>query len=258
MHDYHMHSRFCRHAVGRIEEYARAASAAGLDEICLTPHVPLAGFRPGFFHDRLRMDREEFPRYIDEVERVRARFPGLTILSGIEADYIAGREEGLERFLSSYPFDYVLMSVHFIAEWPEHQWVFDFSRDPRPLESIYDDYLQAVGKGIDTGLFDCVAHFDLIKQDGRPLLATHRAQVREIIARCRDRGMSAEVNTSGTRKEIADTYPAVEIIQMMREMNLPLTPGSDAHAPTQVACGFEHLRGLPVIRYRRRRIVEGA
>ena len=258
MHDYHMHSHFCRHATGMIEEYARAAVERGLQEICLTPHVPLDGFRPGFSRDRLRMEGEEFPRYVEEMEKVRGRFPGLTILSGIEADYIAGREESLERFLSSYPFDFVLMSVHFVAAWPRHQWVFDFDGDRRPLERIYDDYLQAVGKGIDTGLFDCVAHLDLIKQPGRPLLATHRAQVKEIILRCRARGMSAEINTSGIRKEIGESYPAGEIVALMREMGLPLTPGSDAHAPSQVAHGFDGLDGLPFVRYRGRRIVDGA
>jgi histidinol-phosphatase (PHP family) len=258
MHDYHMHSHFCRHATGRIEEYARTAVARGLEEICLTPHIPLSGFRPGFFSDRLRMGVEEFPRYIDEVEKARGRFPGLSILSGIEADYIAGMEESLSKFLSSYPFDYVLMSVHFIAEWPGDQWVYDFARDRRPLESIYDDYLLAMGRGIDTGLFDCVAHLDLIKQEGKPLLATHRSQVKEIVAKCRARGMSAEVNTSGIRKGIAESYPASEIVGMMRDMGLPLTPGSDAHAPSQVAFGFEKLRGVPLVRYRRRRIVDGA
>ena len=254
MHDYHMHSHFCRHATGRIEEYVRTAVARGLEEICFTPHIPLPGYRPGFFGDRLRMDAGEFPRYIEELEKVRMRFPGLSILSGIEADYIAGREESLSKFLSSYPFDYVLMSIHFIAEWPPDQWVFDFTRDPRPLESIYDDYLLAMRKGIDTGLFDCVAHLDLIKREGKPLLATHEAQVKEIIAACKARGMSAEINTSGARKEIAETYPSEEIVGLMRAMDLPLTPGSDAHAPSQVTSGFERLRGVPLVRYRGRRM----
>jgi histidinol-phosphatase (PHP family) len=258
MHDYHLHTRFCRHATGRMEEYARAAQERGLDEICLTPHIPLDGFRPGFFNDRLRMDTEDFPRYVEELERVRARFPGLSILCGIEADYIAGREESLSTFLSSHPFDYVLMSVHFVTGWPSDQWVYNFSRDNRPLECVYDDYLRTVRAGIDTGLFDCVAHLDLIKQKGRPLLATHGAQVKEIIALCRARGMSAEINTSGIRKEIAESYPSDDIVRLMRDMDLPLTPGSDAHAPSQVAFGFERLRGVPLVRYRRRRIVGGS
>jgi histidinol-phosphatase (PHP family) len=255
MHDYHMHSHFCRHATGRLEEYARAAVERGLAEICFTPHIPLPGYRPGFFGDRLRMDVKEFARYLEELEKTRARFPGLSILSGVEADYIAGREESLSKFLSSYPFDFVLMSIHFIAEWPSDQWVFDFGRDPRPLESIYDDYLLAMRKGIDTGLFDCVAHLDLIKREGKPLLATHEAQVKEIIAACKARGMSAEINTSGARKAIAETYPCAEIIGLMRAMDLPLTPGSDAHAPSQVTSGFDWLRGVPLVRYRERRMI---
>ena len=76
------------------------------------------------------MDVKEFARYLEELEKTRARFPGLSILSGVEADYVAGREESLSKFLSSYPFDFVLMSIHFIAEWPSDQWVFDFGRDP--------------------------------------------------------------------------------------------------------------------------------
>jgi histidinol-phosphatase (PHP family) len=255
MHDYHMHSHFCRHATGALADYAGAAVARGFQEICFTPHIPLPGFRPGFFNDRLRMDAEEFPRYLEELERTRIQFPGLTILSGVEADYIEGWEEYLQGFLSSYAFDFVLMSVHFIRDWPEDQFVFGFAHDPRPLERIYDDYLEAVRKGIATGLYDCVAHFDLIKQPGRPLLATHRAEVEEIIGMCVARGMSAEINTSGTRREILETYPSPEIIRMMVEKGMPLTPGSDAHAPSQVGLGFPALQGKKLARYRGRRVL---
>ena len=41
----------------------------------------------------------------------------------------------------------------------------------------------------------------------------------------------------------------------MRAMDLPLTPGSDAHAPSQVTSGFEWLRGVPLVRYRERRLI---
>ena len=256
MHDYHLHSHFCRDAAGRLEEYARAAERKGIGEICFTPHIPLPGFRPGFFNDRIRMDVEEFPAYEEELKRTRERFPRLTILSGIEADYIAGREGFLESFLGSHAFDLVLMSVHFIAAWPADQWVFDFTRDPRPLESIYDDYLAAVRAGILSGLFDCVAHLDLIKKPGRPLVATHRHQVVDVIDLCKARGMSAEINTSGSRKQIAECYPAEDISLLLEERGVPLTPGSDAHDPAQVGFGLDRLGDKHLARYRGRRIVE--
>ena len=256
MHDYHMHSHFCRHATGSLEQYARAAVARGINEICFTPHLPLPGFRPGFLNDRLRMGSEDFPRYLEELERTRALVPALTILSGVEADYMEGKEEYVERFLSANAFDFVLMSVHFIRDWPEDQFVFDYDRDPRPLERIYEDYLAAVRKGIETGLYDCVAHFDLIKKPGRPLLATHRAEVEEIIRSCAARGMSAEINTSGARKEIGETYPSHEIVTLMSRLGCALTPGSDAHAPSQVGLGLEAVNGWKLVRYRARRIVD--
>jgi histidinol-phosphatase (PHP family) len=134
--------------------------------------------------------------------------------------------------------------------------VFGLPRDGRTLESIYDDYLEAVRGGIATGLFDCVAHMDLIKQDGHPLLDTHRAEVRQVIQLCRDQGMSAEVNVSGSRKPIGEPYPSWPIVRLMLEEGLPLVPGSDAHEPAQVAAGLEALEGTRLVRYRGRSILE--
>lgn len=255
MHDYHLHCHYCRHATGSLEEHARAALKRGLSEICFTPHIPFPVFRPGFYGGRLRMDPEEFPRYLEELEHARREVPGITILSGIEADFVEGTEESLSKFLASYSFDLVLMSVHFVRAWPGDQWVFDLSADHRPLESIYDDYLQAVRAGIETGLFDCVAHFDLIKQEGHPLIDTHRPEIEKIVSLCRERGMSAEINVSGLRKPIGEPYPSWPIVRLMVKEGLPLVPGSDAHEPSHVGAGLEALEGTRLVRYRGRRIL---
>src|SRR5208282_5752079 len=98
--------------------YARAAHRRGLTEICFTPHIPMPGFRPGFWDNRIRMDLEEFPRYLEEMEQARRAVPGVRILCGVEADYVEGTEEFVEKFLASHPFDLVLMSVHFVRTWP--------------------------------------------------------------------------------------------------------------------------------------------
>ncbi len=256
MHDYHVHTHYCRHAVGRLEEYAAAAVKRGLAEICFTPHIPLPVFRPGAWGGRLRMDLAEFPRYLEELDRVRERFPELTVLAGVEADYVAGTEEYLQDFLSRWPLDFVLMSIHFVQKWPDPWWVLELPPD-LPVERIYDDYLEALESGVRTGLFDCVAHFDLIKQPGAPLLASHRARVDRVITLCRDRGMSAEVNVSGIRKSVGEPYPAWEIVRRMVELGLPLVPGADAHEPGLVGQGLETLDGAELVRYRSRRMRKG-
>ncbi len=259
MRDYHMHSHFCRHAVGGLAEYARAASAKGIREICFTPHIPLPGFRPGFSSDRLRMDEREFDAYLEELEKTRAAFPDLTILSGVEADYIPSMGGFLERFLSAHAFDFILMSIHYVSWWDEDEWVFGFANH-RALPSVYRDYFKEMADGIETGLFDCVAHLDLIKQPGKPVLATNRDDVEDVLDRCRARGMSVEINTSGARKGIAETYPCDDIIRLMIDKEVAIVTGSDAHSPAQVGMLFDRLalaHGEPLnrrlVRYRCRK-----
>jgi histidinol-phosphatase (PHP family) len=258
MHDYHMHSHWCRHASGSLEEYARAAAAAGIDEICFTPHIPMPGYHPHLFGGKMRMELAEFEGYEEELARARAACPSLTILSGIEADYVRGWEAYVERFFAEHSFDVVLMSVHFVAEWPGDAWVFDLPRD-RTIEQIYADYFDAMKEGIATGLYDCVAHLDLVKQPGLPALGPCRDHVEEVIDACRAGGMSIEINTSGLRKPIAEYYPSPEIAALAAERGVRLTPGSDAHAPDQVGLAFDSIfaaRSLlapSLVRYRGRR-----
>jgi histidinol-phosphatase (PHP family) len=226
--------------VGGVAEYARVACAKGVQEICFTPHIPLPGFRPGFCSDRLRMDEREFDAYLDELEKTRAAFPDLTILSGVEADYIPSMEGYLEHFISAYAFDFVLMSIHFVSEWKGDEWVFDFGKR-RTLPSAYRDYFVEMARGIETGLFDCVAHLDLIKQPGKPVLATNRDEVEAVLDACVARGMSVEINTSGMRKSIAEAYPCDQIVRLMIDKGVDIVTGSDAHSPAQVGMYFDRL-----------------
>ena len=257
MHDYHVHTHYCRHATGTLEEYARAAVRRGLTEICFTPHIPLPVYRPGSYGGRLRMDPPEFPRFMEEIERVRPRVPGLTILPGVEADYVEGAEEYLERFLASWPLDLVLMSIHFVRKSQDPRWVFDLSGDSRPLARIYDDYLEAV---------EIRRPIRPVRLRGAPgphqAARAHRSPTptRNRSTRssaCAGRpGMSAEVNMSGARKAIGEPYPSWSVVRRMASAGLPLVPGSDAHAPDLVGSGLDQLQGLPLVRYRGRRIMD--
>ncbi len=261
MRDYHMHTHFCRHAVGGPADYARAAQAKGIREICFTPHIPLPGFRPGFWNDRLRMDEAEFDGYLEELEIARGLLPDLKILSGIEADYIPEMRDWIAGFLTGHSFDFVLLSVHYVSSWSENEWVFGFDRH-RSLPSVYRDYFDEMASGIDTGLFDCVAHLDLIKQPGKPVLTDNRDDVEKVLDRCLARGMSVEINTSGIRKEIGEPYPCDEIVRLMIGRGVPLVTGSDSHSPSQLGLGFADLGGrfgedlaCSLVAYRGRTIV---
>ncbi len=94
------------------------------------------------------MEPADADRYFREVERLRARYPELSILCGVEADFYDGFEKTVEEFLGRYPLDLVLLSVHFVRDWPGENWVFDFDFPGRPLAAIYHDYFEALKRGI--------------------------------------------------------------------------------------------------------------
>ena len=73
--DYHTHHYRCGHATGQMDDYVEAAIEAGIDEIGLSDHSPIYHFE-GDPHPRPlgAMAQAELPVYIDDLQRVRARF----------------------------------------------------------------------------------------------------------------------------------------------------------------------------------------
>ncbi len=49
--------------------------------------------------------------------------------------------------------------------------------------------------------------------------------------------MVVEINAAGYRKPIKEAYPSSTIMELLCEYDIPITFGSDAHAPDQV--GFK-------------------
>jgi len=233
--DYHIHTSLCKHARGTMEEYVQAAIKAGLTEIAFTDHIPL----PDDFDIAHRMQISEFSGYIDQINRLRTIYPQINILTGIEADFYDGYEDFLSGFLKQFKFDLVIMSVHFIKSWPECNWVFYYDFPDKTLAEIYSEYLDAVLRGIRTGLFDIIGHLDLIKSASQSLLQENQDQVEQVLLEAKAKNMAIEINTSGLRKEINETFPAPTFLPLISETGIPVTFGSDAHKPEQVALKFD-------------------
>ncbi len=233
--DYHLHTSRCGHAVGVPEEYAREALRLGMAEIGFCDHFPLLHLSDS----TLSMSLEELPAYVSDVLELRDRFPQMRIRLGIEADYLPETAGRLASLLQEIPFDYVMGSVHFIDGW-----CFD---DPRNLDGyrgrdlfdLWSRYFELVGEAAESGLFDVLAHPDLIKKFGfRP-----DGDVTGLYERCLDRvsacGLAVEVSTAGLRKEVGEIYPSPDFLRLCRERAIPVTLGSDAHHPREVAYRFE-------------------
>lgn len=238
--DYHIHTRLCRHASGLMEEYVQAALNLGLKDIAFTDHIPL----PDNFDSAHRMALNELEHYVASVEKLKKKYPQMTIRLGIEADFYDGFEGFLEKTIASYPFEVVILSVHFVKGWPANNWAFSYYFPDRTYQEIYSDYLQAVLRGIETGLFNVVGHLDLIKSPHEPLLKHNYPEVTAILDKVKQHNMSVELNTSGLRKEIGQMFPHTDFLPLLAEKGIPFNLGSDAHAPHQVGYNFGELLNM--------------
>lgn len=233
--DFHIHTKRCKHAEGEMRDYIEKAMELQMSEIAFTDHIPL----PDNFDLAHRMSYKELENYMNEIIKVRSQYPDIKIYSGIEADYYEGFEEYLDQTFRRFDFDVIIMSVHFIKSWPKNNWVFSYYFPDKPMQKIYSEYLQAMNKGIDTGLFDIVGHLDLIKDENVSILESNRSEVHGVLKNIQKHAMTIEINTSGLRKDIAETYPNLNLLPLIENYKISVIFGSDAHRPEQVGFQFD-------------------
>lgn len=236
--DYHLHTKMCGHASGEVEEYLAKAQKLGLLEIGFSDHLPLYFLAPEDTPAGYAMDQDTLPDYTAMVERLRKKAGDVRIKLGIEADYAPGYTEQLDGLLKSQPFDYVLGSVHFIDGWS-----FDNEEEIEQytiwnIMELYEVYFTLLQQAAASGLFDVMAHPDLIKKFGfvpeTSLIPLYEDTLRVFVKA----GVCVEVNTAGLRYPIGEIYPAPAFLRMAVRRGVPLTLGSDAHKPEQVGAGL--------------------
>jgi histidinol-phosphatase (PHP family) len=232
LYETHMHTPLCKHAIGEPEDYAAVAQRRGLKGIIVTCHNPM----PDNYAARVRMDPGQFPAYVELVARARkAWMEKVDVRLGIESDYSPGFEPYLEKFHASAAFNYVLGSVH--PHVGEYQTLY-YRGDPVAFQKLYFEHLAMAAE---SKLFDSLSHPDLVK-NCFPRTWRVDAIMDEICAsldRIAKAGTAMELNTSGLNKDIQEMNPGPKILEKMRERNIPVVVGADAHAPVRVAADFE-------------------
>lgn len=228
----HSHTPLCKHADGDPTEYAAMAEQRGLRGLIVTCHNPM----PNGFSARVRMREDQLDEYVDLVAKTRDLWADrIDVRLGLEADYFEGHETYLEKQLASADFHFVLGSVHpQIDEFRERYW----QSDPSEVQRIY---FRLLAQAAETGLFDSIAHPDLIKNFTSQ--AWHPAAIMDDILAALDRiaatGVAMELNTSGVNKTISEMNPFPEMLTEMWARDIPVTIGADAHQPERVADGYE-------------------
>ncbi|MGB7587286.1 MAG: histidinol-phosphatase [Solirubrobacterales bacterium] len=254
--DYHLHLRPDEadtpperyFTAENVERYLEAAAAGGIEELGVSEHVyrfrqALDLWRHPFWEEQARDDLDA---YCDFVR-------GTDLKLGIECDFVPGAESRTAELLEARDFDYVVGSVHFIGNAAVDHEGFDAWAAAGDADEVWRRYFESLADCARCGLFDILAHPDLVKVWGsaRPLpardLRTYYEPAVEAIAAS---GIAVEVSTAGLRKPVGELYPARSFAEMCLEAGASLSLSSDAHLPEHVGFGYdravEFLRDLGV------------
>jgi histidinol-phosphatase (PHP family) len=232
--DYHVHTRFSD-GEGEPAQCVARALALGLPEIGISDHLaPSVLAADGDWSIR----RERLDEYVGAVRDAAADYPEITVLLGVEADFVPGAEDELAQMLAAYPCDYVIGAVHYVDGF-----AFDDppNRDDRRWAdgaALYERYYEVLGRAASTGLFDVLAHVDYIGLWGHVVRADVPAAEDEALRAIAAAGAAIEVNTTGTLDPAGQMYPAPGLLERAQRLGIPLVFGSDAHAIDQVGWSF--------------------
>jgi len=231
LYESHCHTTLCKHAFGTTDEYAEAAIARNFKGITFTCHCPL----PDGFSASVRMTPEQFDEYIAMVHATRDKFAGrLDVRLGIESDFYPGVEPWLEKLHASVPLSHVLGSVHY--QVGDYRKLF-YTGDTFSYQQLYYEHLAL---SAESGLYDTLAHPDLIKNESPDEWDFKRIQpfIERALDRIAPTGVAMELNTSGVHKALPEMNPSPSQLVLMCERGIPVVIGADAHVAKRVGDGY--------------------
>ena len=236
MNDFHAHTNYSDG--GFLKGMVEAADAAGLEGIGLTDHCTISdrerpatvrsvyGFNLDLTYERRRRaiaaqrDREDL---------------SVAIYDGIEMDYDPRDEGAIRSFLADAGFDYTIGSVHAVdglnVQVPSN--FADLSETER--DGIVEEYFDALASLVESELFDVAAHLDLIERTPALRGRATRDQYDRVAGALADSRTVPEINAGRAVADTAVVHPSEPFLEVLREYDVPVTVGSDAHRPGEIS-----------------------
>ena len=250
--DYHVHLRRDEEGTpperfftaANAERYREVATARGIEELGVAEHIyrfsaALEIWQHPFWREFTHDDLDDYCGFVREETDLRL---------GIEMDFIPGREDRIANVLDGREWDFVVGSVHFLRDHSLDTEDYSVWGAGESAEKIWRRYFETVAESARSGLYDIIAHPDLVKVWGRaaPRPDTDlRRYYGPAVEAFLDAGVAVELSTAGWRKPVAEQYPSVPFLEMLVDAGCPIALSSDAHEPEQV--GFEYERAVELL-----------
>lgn len=272
--DLHLHTCTSSDAEATVEEHCRRAAELGLREIAITNHMNV---RTAKYHVTPR----QLCSVRDEIAALETALPNIALRLGVEVDYFPDMEDEIAAELQAeeaalgHPLDIVLVGLHVLrgvrfASKKQAPGLFEATDD---VATLYREYLRLLARAVRTGLYDVIAHPDLIKRFTHLLappvaFGEYREACLELVEAAIETETAIELNVKGREHPVGEFYPSVEFLELYvaecagARVEPLVTLGSDAHAAdglglhlAEGACALRRLGLSRVMTFERRRPV---
>jgi histidinol-phosphatase (PHP family) len=233
------------HTIEAVERFVERALERGVDEIGFTEHVYYFRQTRPIWYLPYHLERCSYDLDAYAEVLLEARGRGLPVKLGLEIDHVAERQDELAGLVASYPWDFLLGSVHEVLDVAVDQHPGIWER--LSVEEVWRRYVRSVLELAGSGHVDVMSHPDLAKIYGRRPGPPVLAELHEELARgLAGAGVAAEVSTAGLRKPVGEIYPSDGLLHELGRHGVPITTASDAHEPHLVGEDFD--RALELVR----------
>lgn len=238
--DYHLHTLISSDSPASLEQQARSALDAGLNEICVTDHWNLLGQQGNPLpHTRNWTDS------IAQCREARQRFGSqLEIRLGVEVGNgeidPAGVSDGLAQ--AGAELDFVIGSLHNCSLRFGGLGIYTVAKQCQRIEegiALLDDYMDTLHALAATDTFDVLGHviypLRYLPQQWQLTMEPYEEQLRSLFQTLIQTGRGIELNTTQGHT-VEDWAPVLKLYRSCG--GEILTVGSDAHRMGESGAGF--------------------
>jgi len=248
--NHHTHSLYSDGS-SQPEEYIIEAISKGFNILGFSEHSPLP------FENKFSFRKENKDEYLSLLQNLKQEYSSrISILTGMEMDFIPGISENFSKIKAEYKLDYLIGSVHLVRPQNSDELWFtdgpDFETYDQGLNKLFGGdikkavkaYYYQLNEMIETQHIDILGHLDKIKMHNRDRFfredeAWYKSLVSETLELIQDRDIIVEVNTRGIYKKRSETtFPGLDILKQIKDLRIPVMVNSDAHKPHELDLEF--------------------
>lgn len=242
LYDNHIHSRFSADSKLEISDIIDKAKERGLAGVCLTDHYDFD------IPEGVKCYTFDPSEQMKEIDKFR---PFFDVLSGVEVGMQPHCLDEMNKLVSSYPFDTVIGSLHFIdGTDPFHGNYYT----PYDYKEAYGHYLETIWRCLEKFEdMDILGHYDYIARYAPyPQTTIYYSEFGDILdtilRKLAHNGKTFEINTK-TYMPLRGREPLFDEMILTRFKELGgefISFGSDAHDLNRVGDQFE--RFVPILK----------